>query len=269
MANPLRTTPQTVRIAGHRGHSAGAPENTLAAFRKAHELADGAKVTCETDVALTKDGELVLMHDETVDRTTDGHGLVSAMEYRDIAKLDAGSWFSSSFAGERVPLLKEALVLGRELGITYQVELKIYDRNDDIFPKLRALVDELQCADLMQFSSFDFVQLRAVKQVIPQVPTVGISHSRMIDPAGVARAANVDAINIEIQHFPSGEAYQLREAGFAVFVFVPRPEVLAKIKSYGGEDIEARVVGWVRQGLLDQVISDDVAMVERIVSKAR
>jgi hypothetical protein len=65
--NPLRMSPETIRKAGHRGHSAGAPENTLAAFRKAYEIA-GKGVTCETDLALTSDGELVLMHDETVDR---------------------------------------------------------------------------------------------------------------------------------------------------------------------------------------------------------
>ncbi|KAF5009314.1 hypothetical protein FDECE_4461 [Fusarium decemcellulare] len=259
MSNPLRTTPQTTRIAGHRGHSAEAPENTLAAFRKAHEIA-GSGVTCETDLALTSDGELVLIHDETVDRTTDGHGLVRDMTYSEISKLDAGQWFDEKFAGERVPLLRDALDLARELGIIYQLELKIYDRNNEIFPKLRALIDELKCADLLQFSSFDFVQLRAVKEAIPDVPTVALSHSRLIDPAAIARQASVDAVNLEIQHFPSGEAHQLHEGGFAVFLHIPRPERLESLKGYG-VDIEAQAVGWVLEGLLDQVISDDVAQV--------
>lgn len=260
-------SPEATRIAGHRGHSAGAPENTLSAFGMAYELG-GKGVTCETDLALTKDGEFVLIHDETVDRTTNGRGLVREMTYSEIAKLDAGAWFSDAFAGERIPLLREALQLGRELGIIYQVELKIYNRNNDIFPKLRALIDELKCADLLQFSSFDFVQLRAIKDIIPEVPTVAISHSRLIDPAAVARQANVDAVNLEIQHFPSGEAHQLHEGGFAVFLHVPRPERLENIKSYG-VDIEAQTVDWVREGLLDQVISDDVAQVARIMKAAR
>jgi glycerophosphoryl diester phosphodiesterase len=130
-------------------------------------------VTCETDLALTSDGELVLIHDETVDRTTNGHGLVRSMTYSEIAKLDAGRWFDEAFTGERVLRLRDALFLERKLGIIYQLELKIYDQNDVIFPKLRALIDELECADLLQFSSFDFVQLRAVKKAIPNVPTVG------------------------------------------------------------------------------------------------
>jgi glycerophosphoryl diester phosphodiesterase len=268
MNNPLRmTSPQTTRVAGHRGHSAGAPENTLAAFRKAHEIG-GKGVTCETDLALTRDGEFVLIHDETVDRTTDGHGLVREMTYFEIAKLDAGRWFDEVFIGERVPRLREALHLARKLSIIYQVELKIYDQNNEIIPKLKALIDELECADLLQFSSFDFVQLRVLKELIPNVPTVALSHSRLINPAAVARQANVDAVNLEIQHFPSGEAYQLHEEGFAVFLHVPRPERLEKLKSYG-VDVEARVVDWVREGLLDQIISDDVAQVARIMNEAR
>ena len=265
--NPLVTTPETVRIAGHRGHSAGAPENTLAAFRWAHELG-GDGITCETDLALTSDGEFVLIHDETVDRTTDGHGLVRNMTYSEIARLDAGRWFGEAFAGERIPRLRDALQLARELGIIYQLELKIYDRDDVIFPKLRTLIDELGCADLLQFSSFDFVQLRALKKAIPDVPTVGLSHSRLIDPAAIAREANVDAINLEIQHFPSGEAHQLQDAGFAVFLHVPRPERLEQLKAYG-VDVEAQVAQWVREGQLDQIISDDVAQMVRIRNDAR
>lgn len=266
--NPLRMTAQTTRIAGHRGYSAIAPENTLAAFRKAHEIG-GKGVTCETDLALTRDGELVLIHDETVDRTTNGHGLVRKMTYSEIAELDAGSWFDESFVGERIPLLRDALLLARQLGIIYQLELKIYDQNEVIFQKLRALIDELDCADLLQFSSFDFLQLREVKKAIPEVPTVGISHSRFINPAALAQEANLDAVNIEIQHFPSGEAYQLHKEGFAVFLYVPRPERLEKLKSYGGMDVEARVVDWVRGGLLDQIISDDVAQMARIMHQVR
>lgn len=264
--NPLRMSLKTIRKAGHRGHSAGAPENTLSAFRKACEIA-GKGVTCETDLALTSDGELVLMHDETVDRTTNGHGLVSNMTYEAIAKLDAGQWFDEAFVGERVPRLRDAICLARELGIIYQLELKVYGRDQVVFPKLRALIDELNCADLLQFSSFNFPQLRAVKKVIPEVPTVGLTYSRFIDPAAVAREANLDAINLEIQHFPDGEAYQLRKEGLAVFLILPRPERLELLKSYG-LDLEAQVINAIRQGLLDQLISDDVGQVVRIIDKA-
>ncbi|KEA04452.1 phosphodiesterase (plasmid) [Agrobacterium fabrum] len=264
--NPLRMTKETIRLGGHRGHSTGAPENTLAAFRKAFEYA-GPKVTCETDLSITADGELILMHDKTVDRTTNGRGIAQKMTYSEISKLDAGSWFSDEFAGEHVPRLRDALQLARELGIIYQLELKIYDRNDVFFPKLRSLIDELSCADLLQFSSFDYVQLKAVKAAIPEVPTVGLMHSRLIDPAAIARQANLDAMNIEIYHFASGEARQLHEEGFAAFCYLPAGHH-EKLMQHG-VDVEAQVVQWVREGQLDQLLGDDVTQVARLRDEAR
>ncbi|MBW9081163.1 phosphodiesterase [Rhizobium pusense] len=264
--NPLRMTPQTMRLAGHRGHSEGAPENTYAAFWAAREFA-GAGVTCETDLRITSDGELVLIHDETVDRTTNGHGLINKMTFAEIAALSAGAWFGEAFAKERVPRLRDALEFAREHEIIYQLELKTYGRDDIFFPKLKSLIEELDCADLLQFSSFDFVQLRALKKAIPEVPTVGLSHSRLIDPAAIAIEANVDAINLEIHHFPSGEAKQLHDGGIAAFLHVPPPSKLKSLKFYG-VDIEANVVEWIRDGQLDQLISNDVSQVARLKAEA-
>ncbi|CDZ67051.1 Glycerophosphoryl diester phosphodiesterase family protein [Neorhizobium galegae bv. orientalis] len=264
--NPLRMNLETLRVGGHRGHSAGAPENTLAAFRKAFDHG-GPLATCETDLSMTADGELVLMHDKTVDRTTDGHGIVQTMTYADLSKLDAGSWFGPEFACERVPSLREALELGRELGILYQLELKIYDRNEVIIPKLRALIDEMDCADLLQFSSFDFVQLKAAKEAIPEVPTVGLMHSRLIDPAALARQAKLDAMNIEIYHFASGESRQLHDEGIAVFTYLPGGHH-EKMMKYG-VDVEDQIVRWVREGELDQLMGDDVAQMARLRNRAR
>lgn len=101
-------------VVGHRGTVKFAPENTIAAFQKAIEL--GADLV-EMDVRETKDGHLVLVHDATVNRTTDGRGAVAAMTLAEIKRLDAGSWFSADFKGERVPTLKEALaaIRGRAL----------------------------------------------------------------------------------------------------------------------------------------------------------
>lgn len=264
--NPLRETPQKVRVAGHRGHSAGAPENTLTSFRKARELG-GAGVVCETDVTLTSDGELILIHDDTVDRTTDGRGYVQHMKYSELSKLDAGRWFGEEFSGERIPLLREALMLARELDFLYQVELKVYDQNDVLFPKLKALIDELDCADLVRFSSFDLLQLREIKKFIPYVPTIGHTHSRLINPVAFAREANVDAVSLEIQHFPSGEAKELHEADIAAFLYIPHPTIVKPLKAYG-IDLAAQAVEWVREGQLDQIISDDVALMAQVKEEA-
>lgn len=98
-----------MRIA-HRGASARAPENTLAAFREAARLGADA---IECDVRLCGDGKPVVIHDDTVDRTTDGRGAVARLTLADLRRLDAGSWFASRFRGERIPTLEETFEFAR------------------------------------------------------------------------------------------------------------------------------------------------------------
>ncbi|MGW9587588.1 glycerophosphodiester phosphodiesterase [Microbacterium sp. NPDC055455] len=101
-----RTPGDAAFIASHRGGAAHAPENTLPAIQAA--LAAGFEYV-EVDVALTADGHPVLMHDKTVDRTTDGHGRLSALTLAEVRALDAGSWFDAAYAGTPVPTLQEFL----------------------------------------------------------------------------------------------------------------------------------------------------------------
>ena len=96
-----------VMAVGHRGASAYAPENTVAAFDEAIRL--GARAI-EFDLRLTSDGTPVVLHDETVNRTTNGHGRVADLSHFDLLRMDAGSWFHTRFMGTRVPTLNEALM---------------------------------------------------------------------------------------------------------------------------------------------------------------
>src|SRR3990172_10900022 len=93
-------------ILAHRGASAYAPENTLAALELAlRQRADGL----ELDAKLSADGQVVVIHDQRVDRTTDGHGRVGQMDFEALRRLDAGSWYDSSFRGQKIPTLVEVL----------------------------------------------------------------------------------------------------------------------------------------------------------------
>jgi len=108
-------------LIAHRGASGYAPENTLAAFRKAVAM---GLAFIETDLQLTRDARFVAIHDDTVNRTTNGQGNVHDLTLAEIRRLDAGSWFGSAFAGERVPTLEETLEFAKRHDVVFYLELK-------------------------------------------------------------------------------------------------------------------------------------------------
>lgn len=108
-------------IIGHRGAPGYAPENTIASFRRAVEL--GATFI-ETDLRLSHDAQFVAIHDATLDRTTNGRGLVRDFTLEQLRELDAGSWYGEKFAGERIPTLEEILQFAREADVVFYLEIK-------------------------------------------------------------------------------------------------------------------------------------------------
>ncbi|WP_129657241.1 glycerophosphodiester phosphodiesterase family protein [Rothia halotolerans] len=111
-----------IQLIAHRGRSSVAPENTAAAFEAA--LAAGF-AWIETDVDLLEDGVPVLLHDDALERTTDGAGRVETVASPALRERDAGSWFSADFAGERVPLLSDLTGLMARTGLSANLELKL------------------------------------------------------------------------------------------------------------------------------------------------
>jgi glycerophosphoryl diester phosphodiesterase len=109
----------------HRGASGHAPENTMAAFRRAVELGAGF---IETDLQITRDAQVIAIHDFTLDRTTNGKGQVHLLTLEEIRALDAGSWFknggANSFSGERIPTLAEILEFAEKQDLIFYLEIK-------------------------------------------------------------------------------------------------------------------------------------------------
>lgn len=119
-------------VFAHRGASRYAPENTLAAFLKAKEL--GVR-WLEFDVMLTADEQVVVIHDERVDRTTDASGYVNDFLYKDLKHLDAGSWFNEKFSSARIPLLSEVIHFLREHQMCANIEIKSFPGKEKITAK--------------------------------------------------------------------------------------------------------------------------------------
>ncbi len=154
-------------IIAHRGASAYAPENTLAAFKLAlHQGADAI----ELDAKLSADGQVVVIHDQTVDRTTPHHGRVNAYRLSELRKMDAGSHFDVAFRGEPIPSLDEVL---RAVGqLTYiNVELTNYASPwDDLPHKVADLVRQHKLSQRVFFSSFNPIALLRIRRLLPEAP---------------------------------------------------------------------------------------------------
>lgn len=145
------------KLAAHRGYSEVYPENTLLAMRKALEL-DIDMV--EMDLHMTADGEVILMHDHTVDRTTNGTGLIREKTFAEMRALDAGSWKKARFAGEQVPTFREFLeLMANYPDIEINVELKDYPHESGQFAydscdKSIAMIEEFGMADRVYINAW-------------------------------------------------------------------------------------------------------------------
>ncbi len=156
-----------VSIYAHRGASAHAPENTLAAFAKALEAgADGV----ELDVKLTRDGKVIVLHDPTLDRTTTGKGSYKNLSFSDLRKLDAGTWYGEAWRGEKLPLLAEVFdLLGGKIGIN--IELTNYSTpGDGLVDAVAKVLAGVKDTSRVMFSSFRPANLLRARSLLPAIP---------------------------------------------------------------------------------------------------
>jgi glycerophosphoryl diester phosphodiesterase len=176
--NPSYVDLKRPTIFAHRGASAHAPENTMTAFMVAvTQHADAI----ELDAKLTADGQVVVMHDDTVDRTTNGTGRVNLMTLAELQRLDAGSKFPQKFTSEKIPSLEEVFeTLGRKIFIN--IELKNYSSPTDELPeKVTALVMKYKLEESVLLSSFNLIALIRARRSLSKIALGFITISSLAD----------------------------------------------------------------------------------------
>jgi glycerophosphoryl diester phosphodiesterase len=208
---PGRGTPLLV---AHRGVSARFPENTLSAFQAA--VADGARML-ELDVGLSADGVPVVLHDETLDRTTDGQGPLSAMPLARIAELDAGSWFAPVFAGEPVPTLARVLdELGGRIAINVEIKPEAVrsEPGGGIEEQVVALVQARSLEDRVVVSSFEPTAVGRVKRLDPGLPAALLYHHELpFDAVALLALYGADGLHVNKRHVTAELVATLHAAG--------------------------------------------------------
>ncbi|OCT12225.1 glycerophosphodiester phosphodiesterase [Paenibacillus pectinilyticus] len=203
-------------VIGHRGSAGEAPENTLASFALAVEQgADGI----ELDVQLTKDGEIVVCHDLTLDRTTNGSGYIGEKLWEDLKHLDAGSWFSEAFTGERIPLLRQVFDL-LPRGFLINVEVK-HAYEGKMEKALLALLREIDRWEDIVISSFDHKVIHRIKQAQPNAKVGVLYAANLIDHAAYARQLGVDVFSLHPYHqcIEQEDVRAAASAGLAVYPY--------------------------------------------------
>jgi glycerophosphoryl diester phosphodiesterase len=252
---PVSTAPRWPRIIGHRGAALSAPENTFAGFCMAAAL-DVEWV--EFDVRLTRDGRCILLHDDTLDRTTTGHGQAAALSFDEIRRLDAGAWFGPDFAGQCVPSLEETIELLRELKLGAVVELKPSPGAEAATGRAVGEVLTRRWPAALPpplVSSFKPAALAAAREAAPQfarallvgaVPASWRKHTESLD---------CSALHADQRRLDAAAVAAVRAAGISVFAYtVNLPERAQELFSWGVEAVFSDCPERVADGLNSQAI---------------
>lgn len=205
-------------VLGHRGAKGHAPENTLASFEKAIEL--GATMV-ELDIHLSRDDELVVMHDAQVDRTTDGRGAIRDLRWEEIEQLDAGSWFGPEFAGARVPRLEDVFDAVADR-ILINVEVKTADRPyPGIVERLAEVLETRNLADRVVISSFEASYLKSLRPRLPDVELALLYSKPRPNACDEAVEAGWQSLHPHLSHVSKAFVDEAHAKGLAIRAWNP------------------------------------------------
>lgn len=223
-----------MEIIAHRGASGYAPENTLAAFIMAVKM--GARAI-EFDVQMTNDEEIVVIHDYTLDRTTNGKGFIFEKSLEDIKKYDAGSWFSERYKGEKVPLLTEVLdVIPSDIMIHVEIKKAVFEKRC-IEDKIINILKTKNRLEGTVISSFDHY---CIKHIMKEncVRTGALIEANIIDPINylVTRGINSYSFNQAVEFIDMSVVEEAHTKGLKILSYTINDIRTAKMFEQMGVD---------------------------------
>ncbi len=208
----------STKVFAHRGFSGKFPENTMIAFEEAGKFAIAG---IELDVQLSKDGVMIVIHDERLDRTTNGSGFVKDYTYDQLLAFDAGSWFHPQFVKQKLPKLAEVIDWAKQREKSYIVNIEL--KNDQIHyegleEKVLHLIEEYQFKDQVILSSFNYESLVKIRKLDE---TISIGYLiQGIHPTAIEKAQKINAnIHCDVAYALSEEGKRAKKAGLGVRVY--------------------------------------------------
>ena len=227
-------------LIAHRGYKAKYPENTLVAFEAA--LNSGAKMI-ELDITLSKDRSMVVIHDDTLDRTSDGKGAVSDYSISELKNLDVGRWFNSEFAGEKISTLREVLgKVDRRAVVNIEIKSSAFENPapvDAIENQVIALVRKMNLVDSVIISSFETRFLERIAALEPAL-ALGVISREPVDAATLENFTNLGLYSWHAWHeiLTIEQVERLHAVGLKVFSFtVNEPAVFLRLSEMGVDGV--------------------------------
>ncbi|PWC54196.1 glycerophosphoryl diester phosphodiesterase [Azospirillum sp. TSO22-1] len=215
------------RLIGHRGAKESAPENTLASIR---EAARQGAVWVEIDVALTRDGVPVVIHDDTLERTTSGRGALAAIDWAELRALDAGSWFGAPFAGEPVPHFEALLdlVLDLDLGLNAEIKPTPGRSLETAETAINTLKRRWPADRPLLVSSFQVDCLELARTLAPEIPRGYLMDRPPADWAAIADRIGAATLNVNQKRQTAVTVAAYRASGRPVLAYTVNDAVRAK-----------------------------------------
>jgi glycerophosphoryl diester phosphodiesterase len=221
---------EQVKVTAHRGHSRAAPENTLSAIRKAIE--SGADYA-EIDVQMTSDGVVLLLHDRDLKRVAGDSRRLGDLTFEEVRKLEVGSWFDPSFAGERIPTLAEAIELARGR-IKLNIEMKFFGPDPRLAPEVARLLREKDFEADCIITSFELEALDEVKKINPRQRT-GLIVAHVL---GDVNRLGIDALSVRQEALSDEMLRDAHRRGREVHVWtVNEPREMTRLMMRGVDNI--------------------------------
>lgn len=219
-------------IFAHRGASGTHPENTMAAFKAALELGAGG---IELDVQMTKDGELVIIHDETVNRTTNGQGAIEEMTAKQVKSLDAGSWFHEKFSGEKVPTLDQFFTWASKNKLQINIELKTNKvPYHGIEQLLLEIIEKHRMKGRVIVSSFNINSLKHIIELDPYIAVAGLVWKTPQDAVTIAKQLGLTALHTQVPFALSEYGQEAVNSGMLLRLYtINEVEEWEKVKKCG------------------------------------
>ncbi|MGF1735439.1 glycerophosphodiester phosphodiesterase [Photobacterium satsumensis] len=259
-----------VLINPHRGDCLACPENTMPAFQSAINKGTSC---IEIDIAMTSDDKLVVIHDPSVDRTSNGSGHVEQMTLAELQQLDFGEWFDNAYKGTSISTFEEVLSWAITHNVGLVVEAKQRRRHEQFAKVLAELLYQYpQGLSQIVLLGFDHSLVNRAKDLVPDLRIQVVTLAQYADQIGAVLASNADSVCVEYPYTTKAILQCYKDAGLSTRLYLPNKDknldTTQWFNQYYGYDVHSEIIDWIQSGLIDMLSHDDIAMLKRLVNEA-